>query len=428
MINRCFAVAALATMTVMNIASAADLERADPASAGMNPAALAKLKVQMTALVENGDRSGLAYAIARDGKIVAMEALGKRNLERNLPMEIDTQFRVYSMTRPFTGSAALSLIEEGKLSLDDQVAKYIPDVAKMKVMKADKETLEDQRTPLTVRHLQTYTAGLGYAPDWPAKFSVKQSDVLNPDITIEQGIANLAKRPLLYQPGSKWHYGFSGDMLGRVVEVAAGQPLDVVLRQRVLDKVGMPSTGFWNSPQDSAAGRLAEVYGRKGAHDKLVNVSANAPALSSFNRPGKMFSGGGGLVSTVPDYLRFAQMLLNGGIIDGKRVLKAETVQAMLTQQTTADQGSVYWYAPGQFTSVTGWMWGYSIGVRPENAGADVPGQPGERGWSGLANTFFLINLKERVAAVIMAQYQGPNSNDMSAVFREGVYGAIEKR
>ncbi|MCB2106076.1 MAG: beta-lactamase family protein, partial [Rhodobacteraceae bacterium] len=290
-------------------AQSADLERADPASVGMSAAALANLKTKMNELVTSGDRAGLVYAVARDGKTVALEAIGLRSIENQLPMETDTQFRIYSMTRAISATAALSLLDDGALALEDNVERYIPEIGTMKVIDRSGETIStvDQASPMTVRHLFTYTAGLGYAPNWPAPYTFDQKTVLNPDVTIAEGVANLAKFPLLYQPGAKWHYGFSGDVLGRVAEVASGQPLDQLIKARVLDKIGMTGTGFWISPDDVKRNRLADVYARKEENGPLVNGNSNVPPLSHFTRPGKLFSGGGGLVSTVPDYLRFAQ-------------------------------------------------------------------------------------------------------------------------
>jgi len=416
-------------MTTINSTLGADLEPADPASVGVSARGLADLKSQVNAMITKGERAGLVYAIARKGKIVALEALGKRDLERDLPMEKNTAFRIYSMSRAVTSAAALTLIDEQKLRLDDPVMKYIPSIANMKVIKqasGNDVVLENQSLPMTVRHLFTYTSGLGYANDWPKSFNFQQRNVLDPDVTLADGIENLTTYPLLYQPGAKWHYGFSGDVLGRVAEIASGQPLDAFLKARLFERIGMRDTGFWISEADAQKHRLAEVYSRRTATDQLTNTTATATPLSHFTRPGKLFSAGGGLVSTVPDYLRFTQMLLNGGVLDGQKILNPETVRMMLSQQTTADQGAVYWYAPGQFTSVTGYYWGLAIGVRPNNADASVPGKPGEVGWSGLANTFFLINLKEQVVAVVMAQYQGINGNDLSTIFRSGVYGALE--
>jgi CubicO group peptidase (beta-lactamase class C family) len=225
------------------------------------------------------------------------------------------------------------------------------------------------------------------------------------------------------QPGAKWHYGFSGDVLGRVAEVASGQPLDEFLRTRLFAKLGMRDTGFWvKNPA-----RLAEVY-RPGKSGKLENASAGAAFLSNYIAPGPLMSACGGLVSTVPDYLRFAQMLLNGGELDGVRILRAETVRAMLTRQTTPEQGLVYWYAPSQYPAVSGYAWGYAIGIRVEGS-HNVAGSLGDAGWAGFTNTWFFIDPKEDVAAVAMSQYLGPDDGaPVITTLRQGIYDALAKR
>jgi CubicO group peptidase (beta-lactamase class C family) len=365
--------------------------------------------------------------VARNGRLVALETLGSRDLERKLPMEPDTAFRIYSQTRAITATATLSLVEQGKLGLADPVAKYIPEIGAMRVLRAGSTTeTEPQREPMSVRHLFTYTAGLGYAPDWPKHFGADAGKILPLEGTTADGIRNLARLPLLSQPGATWRYGFSGDVLGRVAEVASGQPLDELLRARVFAPLGMRDTGFWVSPGRVARGDLAKVY-TPGKDGRLVDMSARATPLSYYTRPGTLFSGGGGLVSTVPDYLRFAQMLLDRGELGGVRILKPETVDAMLTRQTTAAQGNVFWYAPDAFPTVKGFGWGLSIGVRPDDAGPEVPGRAGQRGWAGLANTTFFINTRERIAAVAMSQYVGPAAGDFDAAFRDGVYAAVAR-
>lgn len=414
-----------ATLVAASPAGAASLEKATPESVGMSSAGLAALKARMSKFVDSGQRAGIVYAVARNGKLVALEALGKRDLERNLPMEPDTAFRIYSQSRQLTGVATLTLVEQGKLRLEDPVAKYIPEIGGMRVLRPGSTTeTEPQRQPMSVLHLFTYTAGLGYVPDWPKQLNVRQSDILPLDGTIADGMRNLARLPLLTQPGAKWRYGFSGDVLGRVAEVASGQPLDAFLQSRVFAPLGMRRTGFWVSPEAAARGELAKVY-TPGKDGKLVDMSAQATPLSYFTRPGTLFSGGGGLVSTVPDYLRFAQMLLDRGELDGVRVLKPETVDRMLTRQTTAEQGNVYWYAPDAFPTVKGFGWGLSIGVRPDDAGPEVPGRPGEKGWAGLANTLYFINTRERIVAVAMSQYVGPQAGDLNNEFRDAVYAAM---
>lgn len=417
----------LAALGMASQAEGAPLERATPESVGMTSEGLAALKARMAQFVSSGQRAGLVYAVARDGKLVALETLGMRDLERKLPMEPDTAFRIYSQTRALTGVATLTLVEQGKLQLADPVAKYIPEIGTMRVLRPGSTTeTEPQREPMTVRHLFTYTSGLGYAPDWPKELGADAARILPLEGSIADGMRNLAKLPLLTQPGAKWRYGFSGDVLGRVAEVASGQPLDAFLQSRVFGPLGMRNTGFWVSKERAARGDLARVY-TPGKDGRLEDMSARATPLSYFDRPGTLFSGGGGIVSTVPDYLRFAQMLLDRGELDGVRVLKPETVDAMLTRQTTAEQGNVFWYAPDMFPTVKGFGWGLSIGVRPDDAGPEVPGRPGQKGWAGLANTLFFINTRERIVAVAMSQYVGPAAGEFDAAFRDGVYAAVAR-
>ncbi len=408
-------------------AQARDLERAAPESVGLSQAAMAKLKSDMQAMVDSGHRAGIVYAVARKGKLVAFETLGKRNVERNLPMTADTQFRLYSMTRAVSAAAILTLVDEGKLRLDDPVSKYIPAFGNMPVIKAldaEKITTEPQRTPMTVFHLFTYTSGLGYARDWPRSVGMDQRDILDLNGTIADGMGKLAKYPLMYQPGAKWHYGFSSDVLGRIAEVASGERLDQFMRKRLLDKLGMTNTDF--SVREGKRDLLADAYA-PDASGKIGNVSAKLPPSSSYDKPGTFFSAGGGLVSTAGDYLRFCQMLLNGGQLDGVRVLKAETVKNMLTRHTTADQGLVNWYDPKPQTLWKGYGWGLAIGVRAEDSEHAVPGSAGDVGWGGLANTHFFLDPKEELTAVAMSQYLGPEEPNLGILLRKGVYAALGK-
>jgi CubicO group peptidase (beta-lactamase class C family) len=355
-----------------------------------------------------------------------MEAYGSRNLEKKLPMQLDTQFRIASLTRVLSGATILTLTEDGTLGLNDAVAKYIPEFATTPVIKSvegDKVITEPQKTPLTVRHLFTYTGGFGYAPDWPKSLGLQQDMVIGLDGTLQKGVKTLAKYPLLNQPGAKWHYGFSGDVLGAVAEVAAKKEIDVILKERMLDKLGMKDTGYWTKDAD----RIAVVYGPDEKTGKLVTRNEGADGLSSFTRPGTLKSAGGGLLSTVPDYLRFAQMLLNEGQLDGVRVMKPETVKAMISRQTTADQGLVYWYQPDRYTTFKGYAWGYAIGVRVEGTHA-LPGNVGDAGWAGFTNTWFFIDPKTQVTGVAMTQYLGPDQESVVIKrLREGIYAALAK-
>ena len=403
------------------------LQTATPQEVGMDRVALASLRDQMAALVSDGRRAGIVYAVARHGRLVAHEAIGQRDLELGLPMTKDTVFRVYSMSRAITAAAALTLVEKGRLDLDDAVAKFIPEVADTPVIKtvvdgAVTET-EPQTSPMTVRHLFTYTSGLGYGFDYPPSLRFEQDSVVPLGGTIAEGMMALARYPLLFQPGLRWHYGFSGDMLGRVIEVASGQPLDLYLQKTVFEPVVMPSAGFWIDGDRKDL--LAKVY--KTTPDNPLLQPTPAYPLSTYDHPGSFFSAGGGLVSTALDYLRFCQMMLNGGEIDGARVLKPETVAEMFSRQTTPEQGLVFHHWPdgGRNGIGAGYAWGLSIGVRVNDAPHTVPGSLGDVAWEGLANTFFFIDPTTQLVAVAMSQYVGPDEPALGRILRTGVYAAL---
>jgi len=401
-----------------------DLEMADPASVGFSAEGLAKLSQDMKSLVNEGRRSGVVYAVMRRGKVVAHEAYGSRNLAKHLPMTLDTSFRIYSQSRAITAAAMLTLLDEGKFKLDDPVATYIPEIGRMQVIKEIKDgqviSTEPQKTPMTLRHLFTYTSGLGYAFDWPKSLGMKQREILPVDGTIEQGLKTLSQFPLLSQPGEKWFYGFSSDVLGRVAEVVSGQPFNVFLKNRLLDKIGMSATDFWVTDPDL----LAEVYGP----DESNKLTPQQPlALSTYVKPGTLFSAGGGLVSTAMDSLRFMQMLLNGGALNGQRILKLETVKMMLSRQTTPDQGLVFWYNHGQGTTWRSYAWGLAIAVRAAEGPHVMPGSDNDAGWGGLANTTYFLDPKEELAAVAMTQYLGPDEPTLALTLRNGVYGALQR-
>jgi len=382
----------------------------------------------MTALVVDGRRAGLVYAVARRGRLIAHEAIGQRDLQRALPMTTDTVFRIYSMSRAITAAAALTLVEQGKLDLDDPVAKFIPAFADTQVIKRIADGVvtetEPQARPMTVRHLFTYTSGLGYGFDYPHGLGFDQDAVVPLSGLLADGMSALARYPLLFQPGERWHYGFSGDVLGRVIEVAASRPLNAFLQETVFSPLVMPSAGFWVS--DAHKDRLARVY--KTTLDNPTLEPTPAYPLSTFDSPGSFFSAGGGLVFTAGDYLRFYQMLLNRGELDGRRILREETVTAMVSRQTTPNQGLVFhhWPGGGRDKITAGYAWGLSMGVRVDDAPHTAPGSLGEAGWYGLANTVFFIDPKTQLAAVGMSQYVGPDEEALARTLRAGVYAAVD--
>ncbi len=402
---------------------AKDLEPATPESTGMSSAALDKMRAAMKKLVDDGKRAGVVYAIAHKNKLVLMEAYGKRDIGKNLPMETDTIFRLASLSRVMTAGAILTLVDEGKMKLDDPVSKYIPEFANTPVVKSidgDKAVTEPQKRPMTVRHLFTYTAGFGSEANWPKSIMPKPGEVLNPDVSLADGIRKLASYPLLTHPGDKWRYNTPGDVLGRVAEVAAGQPLDEFMKTHLYGKLGIKDTGFWTKQPE----RVAAVY-TTDTSGKIVQTH-DADLLQTIDRPSKQMSASGGLAGTVPDYLRFAQMLVNGGTLDGVRVLKPETAKAMISRQTTPEQGMTYWYDPERYQSTKGYAWGYGIGVRVPGVHHQMPGIAGDAGWAGYTNTWFFVDPKNEIAAVAMTQLIGVDEGaPVLTALRTGVYESL---
>jgi len=425
-----FATISLSALIVFGSPSMA-MDEVAPLDVGLSSYVMTHLDSSMTALVETGRRSGVVWAVAKDGKLVRHKASGLRDIENNLPMQTDTLFRLHSMTRAMTAVAVLSLYEEGAFDLDDPVSKFIPAFAETPVLKDrqnDPTATEPQRTPLTVRHLLTYTSGLGYPFDYDPSFKVGFEQILSPSLTIEEGVDYLATRPLLFQPGTHWYYGFSGDVLGRLVEVWSGQPYGEFLQQRLFGPLGLEDMGF--QVADDQFHRLAKIYA-PGENGSLVDATARAPLSTNYPADSKIFSGGGGLVGTAIDYLRFAQMLLNGGELDGVRILKPETVALMTRNHLTPEQGPLNWYAQGRFTEndpwtrLNGYGWGLSIGVRIDEQAHTVGGGQGEFKWDGFANTTFFVDPENDLVAVAMTQYLGPGQDDLEMALRASLYGGL---
>lgn len=421
------AVVASASLFATGAVQAKDpLPRAIPQDVGMTQAGLEALAQSMRRLVDDGQRAGVVWGVVKDGKLVQLEAYGQRNMATGLPMETDTVFRLYSQSRAVTAAAILSLVDDGTIGLDDPVANYLPEIGEMQVIA---ELRRDQvvRTvpqdpPMTLRHLFNYTAGLGYARNWPTSLNMDQRDILDLDGTLSDMVAKLARYPLLAQPGERWIYGFHSDVLGAVAEVASGRDFNDFLDRRLFKRIGMDDTGYW--VRRGSVDRLAVVYGPSDSGELEVR---NAPASGPYTKPGTMFSAGGGLVSTVPDYLRFGQMILNGGALDGARVLKAGTVALMGTNALKPDQGTVSFgdgFVPPK--PFSGYGWGLGIGVRLPEGVHTVPGSPGDLVWGGLANTTYFFDPVENIVAVAMTQYLGPGADELVFRLREGVYGALE--
>ncbi len=402
-----FAAAALllaALVLAPAFAAEPELQHAKPADVGLDPAGLEKLNEAMHGMVDGGQLAGVVTMVSRKGKVVHFDAYGKRDIENGLPVEKDTIFRIYSMTKPIVGVALMTYYDEGRFTLDDPVSKFIPEFTDLKVAKEDgpdgMPITEDADHPMTMRELMSHTAGLSYG-----LFSQSQVDtlytkanVLDSNQTLKDMIDKLAKIPLRQQPGSMWHYSIAVDVQGYVLEVLAGKPLDEVLNERLFGPLGMTDTAFWVEP--GKVDRFSHMYATN--EGKLAKVE-----FGQYLEKPNFLSGGGGLVSTATDYMRFAQMLANGGELGDVRILKPETVELMHTDHLPAsvtDMGPIY----------RGNRFGldFSIVTDP-NPATDHERARGEYWWYGIGGTWFGINPVQDLVVVGMIQ-----SRDFGAAAR----------
>jgi CubicO group peptidase (beta-lactamase class C family) len=357
------------------------------------------------AYVTPGKLPGMITMVTRRGQVASFECFGSADVEGGVPVQPDTIFRIYSMTKPIASLALMTFYEEGAFQLDDPVSRFIPSWAGLRVW--EDGTPEQYRTrfperEVTIRDLLTHTAGLtyGFMARHPVDALYRRQKVERAEGTLSDMVDKLAGLPLLFSPGSRWSYSVATDVVGRLVELLSGETLDVVLRRRILDPLGMVDTGLF-VPEDQAH-RLAACYGPTPEQRLLL---IDPPASSGYLRPPSFLSGGGGLVSTAADYHRFTQMLLNGGELDGVRVIGRKTLAFMTTNHlpTGGDLASM-----GQpvFSETTyegiGFGLGFSVMLDP--ARAQVVGSPGEFAWGGAASTMFWVDPAEELTGMIFTQ------------------------
>jgi len=404
--------AALCLLLAVPTAHAQLAPTAPPDAVGLSDDRLAQLSEQMRPYVEDDKVAGLMTMVYRRGEIAHYETYGQRDRQTGTPMTPNTLFRIYSMTKPITTVAALMLYENGHFQLDDPVAEYLPALEGVQVYDTTATgtpTRAEPRRPMTIQDLMRHTSGLTYGVfgDTPVDSMYQAAGVLSDDRTLESAVETLGTLPLLHQPGTQWHYSVSTDVLGRLVEVVSGQSLDTFFQTRIFDPLGMDDTTF-EVPAD-AMDRFATSYsmgenGELAVRDRKQN--------SSFAAPVRFLSGGGGLVSTMDDYLRFARMLLGGGAVDGTRLLSPKTVDLMTQNHLDGT------FEPG---------WGFGLGVR---VNTDLPvastlGSEGMYGWSGFASTYFFVDPKEELIGMVWTQLVPEGRYPIGPQFRVGVYQSI---
>jgi CubicO group peptidase (beta-lactamase class C family) len=397
-----------------------NLEAAAPEDVGMSSERLERLSAAMQGLVDDGRLAGITTLVARHGKIVHYGTFGDQDKEAGTPMAEDSIFRIYSMSKPITGVALMMLYEQGKFRLADPVAKYIPEFKDLKVAAgrgSNGPKVEDADHAMTIRELMSHTGGLSYGI-----FSQSQVDemyrevnILDRDAPLKDMIDKLAKIPLRQQPGSMWHYSVSVDVQGYLVEVLSGQPFDEFLEEHIFVPLGMTDSAFYVS--EDKADRFAQVYnyeadGSLVAREGFGGGDADAPSPYLTNPA--FFSGGGGLVASTMDYARFSQMLLNGGELDGVRILSPLTVELMHRNQLPRALGEM---SPG-----TGFGLDFAVIMDPVEADGV---SKGEYYWGGAAGTWFWIDPKEDLIFVGMIQQFGQGRPDVRSLSRRLTYQAI---
>ncbi len=398
---------------------------AKPAKVGMSARVLDQATATLQDMVDDEKIAGAVIAVARKGKLVLHEAVGEADREVMKPMETNTVFRIYSMTKPITSTAVMMLVDEGRIGLDDPVSKYLPEFDNPQVYVSHKgQTIESvpAKRAITVRDLLRHTSGLtyGFFGNSHVDSLYQQSAILFPFFDLTSTVEKIGKLPLLYQPGTRFNYSVSTDVLGRLVEVVSEQTFDEFLDERVFTPLGMEDTDFYVHPESEE--RFAALYVADETTDELaVDTDPSRTRGFALNRP-KLLSGGGGLFSTSGDYLRFCQMLLNKGELDGVRLLKPATVETMSTNQLPESSPNVI-IGPETREGV-GFGLGLSVVVD------DVPGSPhvprGELGWGGMASTHFWLSPQHDLAVVVLTQ-RIPFSFQAEAAVKPIVYRAIRR-
>lgn len=400
----------LAMLTVNALALHADeLPTAKPDDVGMDPAKLAKVDAAVETLIEQHRVAGASVLVARQGKIVHFKGYGLRDIATQQPMQTDTVVRIYSMTKPITTVAAMQLYDQGKFKLDDPVSKFLPEIKDVVVYKSgEKDDIQTEvaKRPPTMADLMRHTSGLTYGimGDTPIDKLYRNNGIPYNLRTLEDEVKKLATIPLAYQPGSQYRYSLSVDVLGRVVEVISEMPLDVYYRKNIFTPLQMNETEFF---VDKALNkRFAAVHGKGDDGQLTVKESPNG---SKYLKKPLYFSGGGGLTSTLRDYARFCQMLLNQGELDGQRLLKASTVKLM--HQNQLPEGVTIPGRPG-----SGFGFGFAVVMAGDHAE--------EYGWGGAASTHFWISPKDDLFVIVFQQfmpYQGILEDTLKPVIYEAI-------
>ena len=397
------------------------MQTVQPESVGLSSVRLARIQPVMQGYVDRQQFAGIVTAVTRGGQLAHLAKAGWQEIENERSMSFDTIFRIYSMTKPITSAAVMLLAEEGKVRLVDPVSRFIPGFKNSKVMVprngCDYDLVPAQRE-MTVHDLFTHSGGLSYGDDQQSALDelyrkeLWQRTEKDSPMTLEELVTILSRLPLAFHPGTAFRYSLSIDVLGYIVQAASGMPFEDFLQERIFAPLGMVDTAFWVPPEKAA--RLAAIYGpaKDGGLKPL-----DEPLTSRYLKPPSNPSGGGGLVSTVSDYLRFGQMLLNHGELDGARLLGRKTVEWML--QNHLPEGI---HPNGKLSD--GFGLGGAVLLHPGLS--HKPGSVGKFGWGGAANTEWWIDLAEDMQCLFMTQYMPGFTIPIVEDFAQLAYQALE--
>ncbi len=407
------------------------MQTAIPESVGFSSARLARIAAALQRYVDVGKAAGFIAAVAHCGQTVYLEKLGWMDREADKAMSFDAIFRIASMTKPVTAAALMMLYEEGYFTLNTPVSEFIPGFKDVKAFvreTPDGIELADLARPVTLRHLFTHTAGLSYG--WNKEDPVdrlyqkqqQEANIPEDKVTVKDMVEMLTRVPLAFQPGTKWRYSLGIDVLGHIIEIISGKPLDEFLKARLFGPLGMVDTDFW-LPREKAD-RLTALYGHPDNSPdlKLLEAPADSPR---FNKPA-FLSGGGGLLSTAGDYARFLQMLVNGGELNGVRLLSPTTVD-LFTINHAPVAALPYGFAQGEDLFHQGY--GFSLGTRVllDVAASGKAGSVGEFGWDGAFNTYFWVDRKQALYGLLMVQHAPNNYYPLADTFKQLTYQAMVK-
>ena len=402
---------------------------ADASDLGFDPARLARLDAHFKKYVDDGRLPGWSLAVARDGEVAHVANYGFADIEAKRPLEGDAIFRIASMTKPICGVAAMILWEEGLFELRDHVKWYIPSFADQKVFRSGSTTnprLDPVTEPMEMWHLFTHTAGLTYGFMYSHSVDQMYRNAgfewgTPPDKDLAGICDMLAALPLLFQPGAEWNYSMSIDVLGRMVEVLSGMSLGEFMKKRIFDPLGMTDTAFW-VPEDKVD-RLASLYVMNPADRKAMRLDAMAGGAT--RRP-LAEMGGGGLSSTMSDYMKFAMMLRNGGELNGVRILSPRTVSYMASNHLP-DGADLSEFGRPLFaeTAFDGVGFGLTMSVTLDPVKAKVPGSVGDYGWGGAFSTIFTVDPVEDLVYLFMTQLMPSSAHPIRPQFKQLVHQAL---